>query len=225
MSATIGDFYQRVSRAIKRSTLFDDDISGYAADAVRELENNYNWKYMWTEKNDGLLSISATVNQLDISIGDSSFVGIKDVRYLQLKSDAGNLIPVRKTQREKVISIVSGRPGAFWMITKDLIGLDAFPDKAYPYQIGYFAYSERPLIDSCAWLTIAEDLLIARTIRKMQPLLRDDKLIARWSETENSVFPALLEAEVVSEHDAEDTQMVPFTLEVEEDAAEAAIFS
>ncbi len=220
MSATIGDFYQRVSRAIRRRTLYDDDIPGYAADAVRELENNHNWKYMWKEVT-GNLVVSTTDNLLALSGSPK----LKSVRFLQFLSDGEDLIQVRKTQREKVIAIKSGRPGAFWMQTKDQIAMDAFPNETYPFQIGYFEYSPRPLVDALAWLTIAEDLLIARTIRKMQPILRDDKLIARWSETENSTMPALLEAEVVSEHDAEDTQMVPFTYETEEDTAKVAVFT
>ena len=222
MSATIGDFYQRVSRAIKRRDLFDDDIPGYAADAVRELEDSFNWKYMW-EENTGNLVISTTDNTLDLTTG--SLTPIKSVRFMQFVANAGNFIPVRKTQRENVTEIASGRPGAFWMKSKDIIGFDAYPDQTYPYHIGLFRYSARPLLDTLAWMTIGEELLIARTIRKMQPILRDDKLIARWQEIENSTMPALQEAEVLSEYDGEDTSPVPFTSEVEEDAAIEAEFS
>jgi len=220
MSATIGNFYERVSRAIRRGIVYDDDIPGYASDAVRELENSTNWKYMWNEVS-GNLVVSTTDNTL-------AFAGsplLKNVRFIKLIALSGDHIPIRKTQRENVIGITSGRPGAFWMLDKNTVKLDAFPNKAYAYQAGYYAYSVRPLVDSLEWLTLAEDLLIARTIRKMQPILRDDKLIARWQEIENSVLPALLEAEVVSEFDGEDSGPVPFTLEVEEDTAEGASFT
>jgi hypothetical protein len=223
MSATIGNFYERVSRAIRRGTRYDDDIPGYAADAVRELENNTNWKYMWREDT-GNFTISATVNQLDIS-GLTGYVGVKNVRFIDLTSDADEFIELVKTRRENVIKISSGRPGAFWMITKNLIGVDAYPDKAYAYSIGWYNYSARPLTNTLEWLTIGEDLLIARTIRKMQPILRDDKLIARWQEIENSTMPALLEAEVVSEYDGHEGGMIPFTAEMAEDRATESEFS
>lgn len=225
MSATIGDFYQRVSRAIRRSTKYDDDIPDYAADAVRELENLQNWKYMWEEIS-AALTISASVNTLDLTGVPSADSGsVKSVRFIKFVADAGNQIPVRKTQRENVSSIASGRPGAYWMQTKDVIGFDAYPDQAYTYNMGLYRYSARPLVDSLAWLTMGEDLLIARTIRKMQPILRDNNLIQRWGEIENSTMPALLEAEVVNEYDSNDDQPTPFALEIEEDAAEEAEFS
>ncbi len=225
MSATIGDFYQRVSRAIRRANKYDDDIPGYAADAVRELENSSNWKYMWESVN-GALGISTTVNTLDLTGVPSADSGlVKSVRYIKLVSNAGTRVPLRKTQSENVIEVLNGRPGAFWMESKDVVGFDAFPNKAYPYIIGLYRYSARPLIDSLVWLTMSEDLLIARTIRKMQPILRDDKLIARWGEIENSTLPTLLEAEVVSEYDADDDIVTPFALEIEEDLAKTAEFS
>ena len=230
MSATIGDFYQRVSRAIRRRTLYDDDIPGYAADAVRELENSHNWKYMLREYS-WVLNSSTTNNTINLLIsnlgggGGGVYPPVKSVRYMSFVSDNGERIPVKKTQRENVTQIASGRPGAFWMIDKDTIGLDAYPNQTYSYEIGLFRHSARPLVDNLDWLTIGEDLLIARTIRKMQPILRDDNLIKRCSEIENSTLPALLEAEVVSEHDAEDSQMTPFTYEIEEDLAKLAVFT
>lgn len=227
MSATIGNFYQRVSRAIRRGTKYDDDIPGYAADAVQELENSHNWKYMWEESSDNLV-ISTTDNTLDLrDIGSppSPLNKVKSVRFFRFVDDAGSRVPVRKTLAENVQEIVSGRPGAFWMRSKDVIAFDAYPNKAYLYEVGLFRYSTRPLVDSQPWLTLGEELLVARTIRKMQPILRDDKLIQRWGEIENSTLPALLEAEVVSEDDAGDSQMTPFAYEIEEDLAKSAVFS
>ena len=218
MSATIGDFYQRVSRAIHRNTIYDEDIPGYAADAVRELENFQDWKYMRTEVEDNLV-VSATVNELKPVL-----TLVKNVRFINLISNAGRRIPLRKTQADNVISIVSGRPGAFWMKDKDTVKLDAFPDFAYPYEMVYFKYSARPLVNSLAWLTIAEDLLIAKTILKMGPILRNDKLAQRWAQVVSNTLPALLEAEVVSDYDGEDSIMIPFTQEVEEDAGQSAVF-
>jgi len=208
MAATVGDFYERVSRAIRRGTVYDDDIPGYAADAVRELEDMENWKYMSQEPAAAALTI-----------GDNTITltRCKSVRWLHIIDTNNEEIPLTKTARDDVQNISSGRPGAFWMINRNQIGLDALPDQAYNYKIGYFQYSAIPLVDSLEWLTMAEDLLIARTIRKMQPLLRDDKLVARWKEIEDSRMPSLLESELVSEYDGQVNRMVPFTEEVQED--------
>ena len=218
MSATIGNFYERVSRAIRRGTVYDDDIPGYAADAVRELENLQDWKYMWTRVSTSL-TISATDNWVTPLLTD-----VKNVRFIHLVSLAGERIPLRKAQEDDLLQVASGRPGAYWMMDENKIGLDAYPDAAYPYVLGYFAYSAWPLVDSLRWLTMAEELLIARTIRKMQPILRDDKLLKRWSEIEASTLPALQEKELVAEHDGEESVMVPFTREVEEDISDEAVF-
>jgi len=228
MSATVGDFIQRVSRAIRRGTKYDEDIPGYAADAVRELEDMENWKYMWKEFSNNMVT-STTNNHLLLN-PSSEEPELKNVRFLKIISDAGDEIPLRKTQRENVLSITSGRPGAFWMAvpgtsTVNRIAMDAYPNNTYAFKAGVFQYSERPLVNSCAWFTLAEDLLIARTIRKMQPLLRDDKLVQRWAAIEDSRMPALQEAQLVLDYDGADDKMTPFTYEVEEDIAEEVSFS
>ncbi len=226
MSATIGNFYERVSRAIRRGTVYDDDIPGYAADAVRELENQNDWLFMELQ-----FQVVLTEGQ----VSSIPITRLKNLRMLQLLSrdSAGNALfhPLRKTRRENVTgSAISGRPGAWWFNNFDpvtditTIQFDAIPDQEYTLRGVEYKYSERPLLDSLAWLRIAEDLLIARTIRKMQPLLRDDALIARWQEVENSVMPALLEAELVHVYDASDNQPTPFALELEEDALSSAEF-
>jgi len=218
MSSTIGNFYQRVSRAIRRGTVFDADIPGYAADAVRELENEHDWKHMRVEMTDNLV-VSTTVNEIRPEI-----TLVKNVRFIKIITAGGDLIPLRKTQMDNVISITNGRPGAYWMKDQNTIGLDAYPNFAYEYGMVYFKYSARPLVDALSWLTIAEDVLLARTILKMQPLLKNDKLIQRWGLIESRAMPALLEAQVVSDYDGEDSLMIPFTMEMEEDMAERATF-
>jgi hypothetical protein len=217
MSATIGNFYDRVSRAIRRGNVYDDDIPGYAADAVRELENIENWKYMWREARGTLVE------------GDAHFEieDLKSIRYIVLvftSSNGETYTPLRKVKREQVISRANpGRPGAWWTQTIDgsttTLAFDAFADQDYSIGVGEFKYSANPLVDSLAWLTIGEDLLIARTIRKMQPILRDDKLVSRWREIEDSAMPALLEKELVAEYDGIDNVVVPFAEEMEEELA------
>jgi hypothetical protein len=218
MSATISEFYQRVSRAIHRGTVFDEDIPGYAADAVRELENENDWRHMKVDVSD-VLTVSTTVNEIAPTL-----VPMKNVRYIRIVTASGTRIPLRKTQPDNVLSIESGRPGAFWMKDDETIGLDAYPNYAYPYEMLYFAYSARPLVNALPWLTLAEDVLIARTLLKMQPLLRNDKLIQRWGLVESRAMPALLEAQVVGDYDGEESIMTPYTMEVEEDLAEGAEF-
>lgn len=207
MSATIGTFYERVSRAIKRGTVYDDDIPGYAADAVRELEDETNWKYMWVEGSGSLVIDDNTL----------TLERVKSVRFIKFVADDGSRVPVKKAHYEDVTSITSKRPGAYWMQTRDIIGFDESPDKTYDYIIGYFQFSDSPLVSSLAWLTLAEDLLIARTIKKMYLLIRDDKLAARCASIEAARMPALLESEVVSEFDGEDNRTIPFLEEMEED--------
>ena len=226
MSATIGDFYERVSRAIRRGTVYDDDIPAYAGYAVRELENQQDWRYM--ENQFQLILTEGQVNESD-------FTRLKNLRNLEIVADGSRFIPLRKTRRENVLSIAAlpdgGRPGAWWFLDYDAvteitkIQYDAFPDQDYTLRGIEYSFSKRPLLNTLAWLTIGEDLLIARTIRKMQPLLRDDKLIARWQEIEQSSMPALLEAEVVATYDGADDPVSPFALEIEEDRAQEAEFS
>ncbi len=227
MSATIGNFYERVSRAIRRGNKYDDDIPGYAADAVRELENIENWKYMFLAARGTLLEGTSTYE-----LGR-----LKSIRYIHLvnRDTSGSLpysetyTPLRKVERTVMTSRAGGgRPGAFWIhdVTagQTIVAFDATADQDYIFDIGEYVYSVTPLTNSLEWLTMAEELLIARTIRKMQPILRDDKLVSRWQQIEDSTMPALLERELVSEYDGVDNVVVPFTEEMDELRATSSEF-
>ena len=217
---SIAGFYERVSRAIRRGRVYDEDIPGYAADAVRELEDLQNWKYMEDELVLGLAASSTEITTalIGAALGEiAPYKTIKSVRHLAIRDTNNDEIPLRKRRREEIANAISsGRPGAYWTKSDTQIGLDATTDQTYSFVVIVYRYSGRPLGDSLAWLNIAEDLLIARTIRKMQPILRDDKLVQRWQQIEASKLPALEEALVVQEYDGQVNRVVPFADEVEE---------
>ncbi len=221
MSATIGNFYERVSRAIRRGTVYDDDIPGYASDAVRELERAHNWNHMFL----------AARNTLEAGEDRFTLGRVKSIREVNLVFGEGtsneNYVPLVHAKKESMTSRPNpGRPTAWFYQGLSMsaetqhsmvMAFDAFADQDYKIGIDYYLYSARPLENDLRWLFFAEELLMARTIRKMQPILRDDKLIARWAEVENAEMQTLLAAEDEFDNDGVNSAVVPFADEMEEE--------
>ncbi len=216
MAESLEKFHMEVSRAIRRGNVYDEDIPGFVQEAVQDLEREHDWKAMYKEP------VQAT---LTIGVGTLDLIRMKQLRWIKIISDAGHEFPLRKIQREQVSQRAAGRPGGFWTSVYDptatsTIKFDNIPDKAYKYEHGFFQFSE--MDDDLFWLRLAPRLVMAEAIMLMAPILRDDKLVPRWSAVRNPIMTRLLETEILVEFDGADGQMVPFTREIlEDDLADA----
>lgn len=217
---SIDSFYQRISRAIRRGKVYDEDIPGYAEDAVKQLEDSHDWKHMWTETTGAMVVGLNEINLTPVSTD----APIRNVRFISVVDTDGGEHPLKKTRRENVIGIEDGRPGAFWMKAQSLIGLDALPDEAYTYSIGYYRYSAFPLANTLGWLEFGKDVLMAHTIVNMHPVLRDDKLLQRWGKLVDKRVPELLQAQLDHLEDGIENKAVPFADEMAEDGVDLVEF-
>jgi len=204
---TLETFHQRVSRAIRRGKVFDGDIPGYAKDAVRSLEDLENWRHMWVEEFSQTLPSGTNTITLE---------RVKSVRYVRFHVSNVNFYRyLKKVSADQVAYIgTETAPVGYWMRSRDVVGLDASPGEALTYDIGYYQYSEYD--DDLPWLDIAESLLAAQTIVEMSPLLRDDKVKARWEAVVASRMVTLSESDLVHEFDGQEQRMIPYADEIDD---------
>lgn len=218
---SIDSFYQSISRAIRRGKVYDEDIPGYVAETVRQLEDMHNLVHMRRDTQSATLA--AGVNFITIS---TSLTGnLKSVRHIALIADNGDEIPLKKTKKENVINRTVGRPGAFWMTSLTAIEFDNTTDKEYTYTMVHYEYSPVPLLNGLSFLENGPDLLRAMTLVNMAPIIRDDKLTQRWGRLVDVRLPQYLEAQIVFEEDGLENQATPFVDALAEDNVRLVEFS
>jgi hypothetical protein len=215
----LADLYARVGRVLRRSTVYQADIPGFVADAVKTLEDQANWRHMWRE------SFGVT---MPAQTGQISFTGrVKTVRYLRwypvnTNPLAGQLAYASKIQPESVTknqAYLSIAGTGFWMTRQtqsagDLLNLDGAFAIPVNYDLGWYQYST--IDDTLPWLDIAAGVLLNQTIIEMGPLLRDEKVMQRAQAVIEAKLPPLMESDLVHQYDSDDTQMTPFFDDIEE---------
>jgi hypothetical protein len=201
---SLATFERRVSRAIKRGKVFDNDIPAYAKDAVKTLEKLRNWKHMWTEE-EQTLAIDASTRTI---------TDLKSVDFVKRKLTDGTLVPMKKVSPSQVLSIEAGLPGAFWMSSQTTIQFDAAPESAITLRYGYWTYSSYD--NSLPWLDVEENLLVAQTVLEMSPLLRNPKLTQTYSDLVSAKISILEDVEIESEYAMQDQRMIPYADEMDE---------
>lgn len=223
----LDNFYQRVSRAVRRGQVFDEDIPGYARDAQWVLEDEFNWRHMWRLEDHVLLTDAQT---LDLTLGTPAAQTrqIKSVQFVRYVSDTGKWIPIYKIQPDQVLAQVTSttvlpaqipnrirRPNGFWPAEgENIIEFDSSPNQDINLKVGYWRYGSE-LSDSSRLLYYAEGLLLAQTILEMQPILRDDKLISRWELRKQEKLGVLHESQIENEWGGDDSKMVPYQEDLE----------
>jgi hypothetical protein len=215
MPGSLSTFYTRVSRAIKRGNVFDADIPGYATDAVRTLENTYNWKHMWVE-DEVSLAAAATTRQIEL---------LKTVTFIQ-RQVGTKWLPLKKVSSNQFLEPgTSADPGGYWLENQTTIKFDSAPAADLPLRYGYWVYTNVDEVqDDLAWLDLDEGLLIAATILEMGPLLKDDKVAARYQPILSAKLEILRVAEVEAEFEGQDQRMVPFQDEMEDYLATGSVW-
>ena len=210
MSDTLLEFETRVSRAIKRGTTYDADIPIYARDAVETLEGKNQWQHSRVLLEDQTL--------------------LKGIREVDLTDE---IISVRFFRVHTTPDPQTGNVAYFYF---QKVILEDFPGEFEARSVAQFAYSMKdlntvlltvgfaedkvfdvlyykmpPMDDNLPWLSVGENILVAQTIVEMAPLLRDDKLIARWKAIMDLKLPEMIERDINHRWDAEGGSMQPFS--------------
>jgi hypothetical protein len=215
------DFVTRVSREIKRGTVFDADIPGYAFEACQQLDRLHPWVHLWHEAFGETLP--ADTSSIDVPVVNDGLV--QSVKYIRFtfpqevypSTSAFRWLYPKKTRPEALgVNRVISQPShlKWWMIDKDTIGLNGVFLEDQVYDIGF--YEETVWDDDNPWLTIAPGLLRAQTILEMQPLLKDDSLVARYQPIVQRGVAALENSDYLHTYDGMEMVMTPYADEMEE---------
>lgn len=215
------DFVTRVSREIKRGTVFDADIPDYAFDACQYLDRLHPWVHMWQEVFGATLP--ADTSSIDVPVVNGGLV--QSVKYLRFTfpqvtnptESAFRWFYAKKSRPENLgVNRVISQPAnvKWWMLDKSTIGMNGVFLEDQVYDIGF--YEETVWDDDNPWLTIAPRLLIAQTMLEMQPLLKDDSLPARYQPIVQRGVAALENSDYLHTYDGSDMTMSPFSDEMEE---------
>lgn len=213
----ISDLYSLVSRELRRGTVFDAEIPDYVEQAVQTLEGLHNWRHMWRES-----------FQQTLVAGDSSitFAGrVKSVRYLRFPVPlnpsfplAGRMAYAKKCQPESVMSgttYQSLNSVKFWLTTPQKLQMDGAFAEDVIYDLGWYQFSV--MDDTLPWLELHKGVVSAQTLIEMAERLKDDKLIARAEAKLARGLASLTEFDLTHQYDSDDSEMVPFFDDVQED--------
>ena len=203
--ATMRTFHQRVSRAIKRGKVFDKDIPGYAQDAVKTLEDLWNWKHMWVLEKVVLVE----------GVGIRNIPRLKTVRFIKRVLDGERLVDLTKISPIQMTTAESpGIPGSYFMGNQTDVFFNHEASEDITLWYGYWRYSEYD--DDLAFFEREEGFLIAQTILEMSPLIKDDKVAQRFSSIVAAKVEIITDAEIDAEYDGQDQRMIPFADEMDE---------
>ena len=210
---SIATFERRVSRAIKRGNVFDNDIPPHAKDAVKTLEDVRNWKHMWVEEE---VTLAAGANSRTVA-------RLKSCEWIKVKDNDAIYHPVKKVSPVQLWSIEAGTPGGYWMSDLTTIQFDRTPETDLTLRYGYYLYSQYD--DNLAWLTLSEACLVSQTIVEMHSVLKNPKLTQIHLPIVAAKLETLESAEIEAEFGGQDQRMVPFADETDEYLAEVQDFT
>ena len=221
------DFETRVSRAIRRATVYDADIAGYVDDAVRDMENLHNWTHMWRmDEAKTLLKAGLTITIPKTA--PSELGTIKSVPFLRFYrfQDPSLTGSALFAYSDKIQPEAAGGTGldqstlkvpSYWVESRNTLRLTGSFTTDQQYDAGWYEYSPAPYTDTLPWLTIAPGLLLAAVMTNMAPLLRDDRVLARWSTVFQARLAAAEEGDLIHRYDGVSDSMIPYSEDFAED--------
>jgi hypothetical protein len=196
----LGEFHDRVARALGRGTSLDASIPVWVEEAVQEIENNYTFQYMkrWVE-----ISVDADAAQAHIiSLYNTPIKEIASLRYYN--SDAERWVPIKGPKNEQDrLTRPAGFPSSFWLNGVNGVVLDAIPDEDYTiegnlrvfssWQAGQDAF-EHYLIDR------HRKLLLSQAVLGANMELRDPRLAQIYEAMNQKAWTGVNVAEEALQH-------------------------
>jgi hypothetical protein len=193
MAVTLQQFHAQVSSAIGRGTSFDDKIPDCVRRAARRLETEFSFAYM--QQHASVPAGDMATEFLQELFGDriKKFIYVKATAVSAQGHENSVVIP--KTQLINLVQrldLISGFFTSFETINR--------------FDFGWYAYTDWPesLSASPDLLQSYESLLKASSVMEAASDLRDDALIAFWSNGNNPLsYSALRTAALLAEQEAE----------------------
>jgi hypothetical protein len=197
--------HAEIKRAIARGGGYDTSIPSYAAAAVRWLENNYDWNYMY-----GLVDIPAADLQGESHVTLQRLKKEDESGFILFDTEGGETKLVQ-VSRSEVLSITpSATPAGYWKGAPSNGGSDKliFFDATFPSDTdlrmevwGWFFTDYPTDTASTIWLSVnAPTLIIARTMLSLYGILRDPSIPQLWQ----PIFDAELRSALLADDAAKE---------------------
>ena len=183
---TKAEFEQAIRDVCLRGNTLDAIIPVQIQNAINFIERRYSFRAMhkYTE-------VYLTLAKVGLP---SRF---KSIQFFRIwKADDWQYLTLSEPMTRSCVDI----PDRFWIRNDRELQIWPEPDKAYEGEILYMAYTE--WADGHWLLDRAQDVLFARTMLNMLPILRDDnQMVAHhWQAQFSDGLQLLVESEVEGEH-------------------------
>lgn len=200
MAANIGEMLTNISATLGRGTTFDDALIIRIRNAVRQIERDRDFHYMFSF-NSAISLTTATRRLVVADLLTATDRGIKRVEFLRIVDSTSDfhymeqVAPQDLSARTTTYSTATtGMPTSWWMDGDEEIVLNVQTASTETAEGGFYEYSNLGSSTSTAtsWLfTNAEDLVEAQVMFTMAARIRDTEGMQRWKAMRDELHTSL----------------------------------
>lgn len=187
------DLFEAIRFAINRGHTLDDNILPAMRKAVLWFERNYNLAYMHRWVTFTVSSVGEKTNLIPMP------PRIKGLNFIRFLSKDGKYTNPRKVHPSELAEEVKrNMPLGFWMDGNQHIVFESLPTEPLDGQLGYWRFTDFSTIgpEDSHWLfDFAEDVMVARVMVYMAPIMKAPELVSLWENDLMAGLKTLLAAE------------------------------
>ncbi|MBA4275095.1 MAG: hypothetical protein C0436_05515 [Alphaproteobacteria bacterium] len=198
---TVQNFFNTVRATHARGTSLDALLPSALHNALQYIESNYNLSYMrnlWT------FQVSSGASRYTWVTENAS--SLKTMRALYYYDNAGTKKDLRQVPISEITSNTGDMPTGFFIIPKPQadgsirqeINFDcAWPEAQtlYAFAYNYYGWNKNELDSGVVLINTAEQLVLARMMMQLAPVMRDPQLVQLWGALFQDNINVLLQAQ------------------------------
>jgi hypothetical protein len=184
------DFHTLVRDTCKRGSSLDHLIPHATRQAARHIERNFTLQYMRRYQ-----SFPIPANVQSFAFPSTRF---KQVSFIRIVQDDGSYDYLTYVDPQEVSSVPTEQPTLFWLDGFKAIWFNAITDKAYSCHLRWIEYTNWPTGsgDEPWLLAHAEDCMLAATMVRLAPQMRDPEIQQMYSGLFDLSMKSLIDAEM-----------------------------
>ncbi len=182
----LSDFHTLISDEVKKGTTLATVIPGKVRQAVGEIQRRHTFKSM--ER--------FTTLTLDSDLSEPRAIeqptGFKSMYFFRILNSDGTYSYLTEVDPGQVTKTEDAKPQGYWQDGNDYFWLDNSPAEDYNAEMSYGQKDNLNVATTTVFpfLTEFEGLCVSETMVTLGPLLRDDKLVARYIKSRDILFQA-----------------------------------
>ncbi len=186
----IQDFHTLVRDTAKRQSSLDTVIPHAVRQAARHIERNFTLQYMRRYQ-----QFTLKETEQNIAFPSTRFKQISFMRYFD---DGADPVYMKLKDPQELGRIETAGPTNFWLDGFRFIWFDNIADKDYLIQFGWIEYTNWPTGsgDEPWLLAHAEDVMLAATMIRLAPQMRDPDVQKMYSGIFDLGMKSLIDAEL-----------------------------